>query len=298
MASTPSTSCEDQGSNDESLELLVSMGFDLDLASAALAVARGNLENAINYLTDETARSVVEASVTSCSQNCASFAEPSSHSSSSDVGSSLIVASTSQYSFDGGQSACTCIALEIAEKLVLSVDPLSELSPTFLDTALRRGIEIYESILTSSVNHMSAEDAWTHFSYLKLQGEIIQGVLSRDPSHPQGLTEILRRIYCPTSSASATEYGKDWVFVVLTKTPESILLCLSRHGYVLIDSHPRPHIWPDAFHAYAKRHKALEELVSSVQLVFPIVDLGPGVPDLMSIMYNSFDLYVFTKNPT
>jgi hypothetical protein len=268
------------------------MGFDLDLASAALTVARGNIESAINYLTDETARSVVEAAATS--HNCASSAMLPSHSSTGNMSRSLIVANTSQYSFDGGQSACTCIALEIAERLLLSADPLSELSPALIDNAMRRGVEIYESILTSSADHMSAEDAWTHFANLKLQGDIVQGVLSHDPSHPQGLAEILSRISGPTASASANERGKDCVFVVLTKTPESILLCLSRQGYLLIDSHPRPHIWPDAIHAYARRHKTLEELVASVHLVFPIVDLGSDVPDLMSVMYNSFDLYVFT----
>jgi hypothetical protein len=28
------------------------------------------------------------------------------------------------------------------------------------------------------------------------------------------------------------------------------------------------------------------------------VDLGPDVPELMAVMYNSFDLYTFVKKPT
>jgi hypothetical protein len=189
------------------------------------------------------------------------------------------------------------MALEIAQDLLLSGDPMSELSQEFLDSALRRGVEVYRSILTSSMEHTSAEETWTLFPHLKLQGEIVQGVLSHDPSHPQGLGQLLRGLSVghQASIPSIAEEGRDWVYVVLIKSPETILLCLSAHEYVLVDSHPRPHLWPDAIHAYAKRHRTLEGLVESVQTVFPIVDLGPDVPELMSIMYNSFDLYFFIK---
>lgn len=291
MASTDD-SCT---SNHEALALLVSMGFDQELSAAALAVSGGNVESAINYLTDETAEAVLRAEVVS--RLSSSAAGGGSMDSNRRMRKPMIVANSSQYSYDGGQSACTCMALEIAQGLVMSDEPASALSSTFLDRSLRRGLEIYTTILTSPTEHMSAEDSWTQFSNLKLQGEIVQGVLSHDPMHPQGLRSLLSG---RCSSATQDEHhGNDWVFVVLTKTPETVLLCLSRRdGYWLVDSHPRPNIWPDAVNAYAKHHASLEEMVASVNLIFPIVDLGPDVPELMAVMYNSFDLYTFVKKPT
>lgn len=282
-------------SNDDALALLVSMGFDQDLSSAALVVSAGNVESAINYLTDEAAEAVLRAEASRLS-NAAGDGYGSVISNLS-ISKPMVVAGSSQYSFDGGRSACTCMALEIAQGLLMSDDPSSALSSTFLDRSLRRGVEIYTSILTSSTEHMSAEEAWTQFSNLKLQGEIVQGVLSRDPSQPQGLLSLLRG-RC-SAAPQDEQRGHDWVFVVLTKTPETVLLCLSRRdGYWLVDSHPRPNIWPDAIHAYAKHHASLEEIVASVNLIFPFVDLGSDVPELMAVMYNSFDLYTFAKKPT
>jgi hypothetical protein len=252
------------------------------------------VESAINYLTDETAEAVLRAEVSRLSS---SAAVGGSMDSNRSMTKPMVVANCSQYSFDGGQSACTCMALEIAQGLVMSDEPTSALSSTFLDGSLRRGVEIYTTIMTSSTEHMSAEDAWTQFSNLKLKGEIVQGVLFHDPSHPQGLLSLLRG-RCAIASEDE-QHGNDWVFVVLTKTPETVLLCLSRRdGYWLIDSHPRPNTWPDAVNAYAKHHASLEKMVESVNLIFPIVDLGPDVPELMSVMYNSFDLYTFVKKPT
>jgi UBA/TS-N domain len=280
--------------NHESLALLVSMGFDQELSAAALVVSAGNVESAINYLTDEAAEAVLRAEASRLSS-----AGGGNGSMDLSLGTTkpVVLATSSQYSFDGGQSACTCMALEIAQELVMSDNPSAALSSTLLDRSLRRGVEIYTSILTSSTEHMSAEEAWTQFSNLKLEGEIVQGVLSHDRSHPQGLMSLLSG-RCSTVSR-VEQLGKGWLFVVLTKTPETVLLCLSQQdGFWLVDSHPRPNIWPDAIYAYAKHHASLEELVASVNLIFPIVDLGSDVPELMTVMYNSFDLYTFVKKPT
>jgi hypothetical protein len=270
------------------------MGFDQELSAAALVVSAGNVESAINYLTDDAAEAVLRAEASRLSS-----AGGGSGSMDLSLGTTkpMVLATSSQYSFDGGQSACTCMALEIAQELVMSDHPSSALSSTLLDRALRRGVDIYTSILTSSTEHMSAEEAWTQFSNLKLDGEIVQGVLSHDPSHPQGLMSLLSG-RCSTVRRDE-QRGNDWLFVVLTKTPETVLLCLSRQdGFWLVDSHPRPNIWPDAIYAYAKHHASLDELVASVNLIFPTVDLGSDVPELMTVMYNSFDLYTFVKTPT
>jgi len=100
--------------------------------------------------------------------------------------------------------------------------------------------------------------------------------------------------------------ASEWMAVVITKTPETVLvllppltsLCsssLPNKNYVLIDSHPRPQF--SASGAYAILHPSLESLVHSLSIIFPATDLGPDVSEVIAMMYNSFDLYSFqSKN--
>jgi UBA/TS-N domain len=102
--------------------------------------------------------------------------------------------------------------------------------------------------------------------------------------------------------------------VLLTKTPETVLICHrhspsiegNRNGqedcisndnprndtirdeWILIDSHPRP---PLSSNAYARRHRSLDDLVRTIHTIFPPTNLDPDVPEMMTMLYNSFDLY-------
>jgi hypothetical protein len=58
----------------------------------------------------------------------------------------------------------------------------------------------------------------------------------------------------------------------------------------LIDSHPRAaHLGADG--SYAKPHPNLVSLLQSLQAIFPPTELGPDIPEMMAMMYNSFDMY-------
>ena len=157
------------------------------------------------------------------------------------------------------------------------------------------GVQIYDRLQREgSVEHMSAEEVLQQnapeYPLQLLDGGVRQGMVSTNPSesadHPLGFQTILR--FCQTPDR--------WVAAVITKTPETVVVCLpplsggsAPVGYVLLDSHPRPQL--GAENAYGKTHESLEELCVALQAIFPATDLGPDIPEMMAMMYNSFDLY-------
>jgi len=269
----------------------------------------------------------------------------------------MVVSRKNQYSFgDDGRSACTCMALEMAAtflrqqfdrrnqqqqqeeqqrapKKVMNAEEIvggggtgidattstATAASDWISSGMERGERAYRNMaatLSSGVEHASAEQAWTMYDDLELDGNAIrQGILSEDPSHPQGLYRLL---YECIPGSDGNNIGDEWACVVMTKTPETVLLCLppaslqqqqqqpnggkARFNYVLLDTHPRPAQFGGdssadstvvADNAYGRFHKTMEDLIVSVRQIFPIVDLGDDVPELMAAMYNSFDLYLF-----
>ena len=110
---------------------------------------------------------------------------------------------------------------------------------------------------------------------LQLIGDLRQGILSHDSNHPLGLKALL--------TAAEDDGAK---VVLITKTPETVMVCLDQ--FAVLDSHPRP---PMTTNAYAKMHDNLDDLIVSLQSIFPPTELDPDVPEMMAMMYNSFDLY-------
>jgi hypothetical protein len=157
---------------------------------------------------------------------------------------------------------------------------------------ITQGVATYEQLSASSpVEHLSAEELLEKegsrdFFSVRSIG-IWQGVLSDQLHHPMGLKVLLDVI--------REEQPRDqWMTVLLTKTPETVLLCFPpkigpNSAFWLIDSHPRPQFGVDS--AYAKLHDSLDGLWMSLQAIFPTTDLGPDIPEMMATMYNSFDLY-------
>jgi hypothetical protein len=98
---------------------------------------------------------------------------------------------------------------------------------------------------------------------------------------------------------------QSYIAVVITKPPETVLVLIppasshssssSSHPYVLLDSHPRPQQLSPHYPtgSYALHHSSLRDLVTSLQQIFPVVELGSDVPEMMAMMYNSFDAYPF-----
>lgn len=285
---------------EEKTATLVSMGFSRSSSQRAIRESDGNLEHAVNKLlnleTDDNAQ---------CEEKRRAVPDSSAHTRGTGI-ETTIQSELSQYNIPDGRSACTCIALNAAQDFLLSVSTISssslsssaksksiiqrEFSSEFLQKMIFSGVSVYNQVKKSNegVEHMSAEEVLSKFSFpsIVLKGNIRQGVLSRNDD--LGLMSQLR---------ACREDGDcmKWTAVILSKTPETVCVCIppTIHTflpYVLIDSHPRPNqLHIDG--SYMKFHETIEDLVNTLYLLFPCTDLGPGVSDVMAMMYNSFDLY-------
>lgn len=276
-------------SSEDAVAMLTAMGFEASQATQALSICGGNVEQAANYLLGGGPPPPPPPAA-------AAAADATSHSgSSNDNDVRMIHSSVSQYTIDNGKSACTCIALTAAETFLKSCDSGLDqqeavtVSSAFLQDMVTAGLLAYEQLQSTAglaVEHLSAEEVMDAgaFSSLQVRGGIRQGVLSRDESNPMGLTQQLANC----------QDDESWMCVLITKTPETVLVCLPpRNGsgsFVLVDSHPRPQHF-EASGSYGRIHSSLSSLATSLSNIFPVTDLGPDIPDMMAIMYNSFDLY-------
>lgn len=250
---------------EDSAANLIAMGFEADKVEQALTICAGNTERAVELLLGGGPLVVDPGASTMANPGATSF----------------IQADISQYSVDSGRSACTCIALTGATMHLRE----PEVSREMLRNMVLQGVSAYQQ-MSRAVEHMSAEEVLNqqspHFP-LQILGGVRQGILSNDTDHPMGLKLLLQA--CQGEGAQV---------VLITKTPETVVVGLSPQ-FVLIDSHPRPQL--GAENAYAKTHSSLDDLVMCLQAIFPPTELGPDIPEMMAMMYNSFDLYPLGLKP-
>lgn len=264
-------------SDTDAISMLTALGFAAEAASEALRVCDGQVEAAANYL----------------------LTHGSSHTDANVESSSaveMIHSQISQYSFEDGRSACTCMALTAAKNFVLANstnnDPVAQVSASFLQEIITSGLVVYQQHFSgNAIEHLSAEEVLEKgaFPQLKLLGGIRQGILSRNYNDASGLVGTLRSI------RDSSPPG--WVACLITKTPETVLVCLPptrEERSILIDTHPRPHQFA-ANEAYARIHSSENDLWESLQAIFPYTDLGSDVPEMMAAMYNAFDVYVLVE---
>ena len=194
----------------------------------------------------------------------------------------------------------------------------------FLSTSIQEGIRLHHRSLVheSGVEHASVEEllracsiesnnnkvnssadlsSLKQFAYSPRQGVLSNASFSDDP---MGLEATLSQ--CQFDAIDQQSYTA----VVITKPPETVLVLLpplslspssssssssSPLPYVLIDSHPRPQQLSPNYPtgSFALFHVTMRDLVASLQQIFPYVDLGCDVPEMMAMMYNSFDAYPF-----
>lgn len=148
-------------------------------------------------------------------------------------------------------------------------------------------------------------------------GGIRQGILTA-ASRPSGstsssglgLADLLRS--CQQEGVLPAGQSS-WMAVVITKTPETVVVLLpstqsqssqssssqsSSLPYIIIDSHPRPGVVESGGGAYARMFlNGFDDLVAHLTTILPATELGPDIPEMMAVLYNSFDLYplVFVK---
>jgi len=255
-------------SSDEAISQLTAMGFEADQVEEALTVTNGNMDQAVNFLLG--------------GGTTAAAAVPSE--------SSLVLCDTSQYSVENGRSACTCIALMGAALFLASQE--KTVTKELLQNMIQQGVAAYQRLPSSGeVEHLSAEevlqqDIVEEFkSFSLLEGGVRQGILSGQADHPLGLRALLQ--------ACQTDNNNQWMAVLITKPPETVVALLppsTCSEYILMDSHPRPGLEG----AYARIHHSLEDLVQSLEAIYPVTELGPDIPEMMAMMYNSFDVYPLT----
>lgn len=259
--------------DNDSIQMMVSMGFSENDARAALRKYPGDVNRAINSL----------------------FEAPS-HTEADDSGTNnMVLSEISQYSFPNGKSACTYIALSGAliglPQLARNEGVSNVINSDFLTQSVLNGVNSYENN-KSDIEHASAEELLQSKSSfkesLKLLGHVRQGVISHENDQTQmqmGLGAILRECRLDTSSDQSK-----WLAIIMTKSPETVLIFIPpvsvEQPYILVDSHPRPH---SSNQAYATFCQSLESLVNEIEKIFSFTDLGPDVSDLMKMMYNSFD---------
>jgi hypothetical protein len=253
-------------SMNDALLQLSAMGFDESQSQLAISHTNGNLEKALEFLLNGGVDN-----------------NTNTNNNTNTINDALIQCGVSQYSLQNGRSACTCIAL-LGAVLFLQSEA-NQVTPAMLERMIHQGVQIYEkiaSVMEGEVEHLSVDEVLQEqvpeFERLWLQGGARQGVLGTSPD--LGLKSILQ--------ACQYECPNRWMSVVVTKTPETVVVFLSPEHYVLMDSHPRP---PFTENAHAYTFDSLDELVTKLQGIFPHADLGPDVPEVMAMMYNSFDMY-------
>lgn len=285
--------------NNEATSSLVSMGFDESQAQTALSTCSGNLDRAIDFLLGGGGAT---AAVNYNDNTCTPATDRT-----------IVHSEVSQYSSLSSRSACTSIALCFATRALseLKIRTDNELkniiSSSFLNETILQGMQSYDELQKNhnlSVEHLSVEEilqlstgSKELFTTMKLLPQSPrQGVLSSSTDNPMGLQSTLSA--CRSDASNEQSY----IAVVITKPPETILVILpplnattAHQNYVLLDSHPRPsnftpHHPPGS---YALFHSDLQGLVRSLEEIFPVVDLGSDVNEMMAMMYNSFDVYPF-----
>jgi hypothetical protein len=291
------------------IDMLILMGFNRDHSIQALSVC-GNVERAIESLLSGD-----------CDCLCVAGSE------SANESTNCIHSDMSQYSDASlGRSACTSIALTMACNLLNAItatetanrNPAGVINSAFLQNSIKEGIQLHSDLIgsraTDDVEHSSVDEIFhacekvsnnsdhpnkncstskNIISTLQLVREPKQGILTNLTNHPLGLEAALN--FCQDQHS--------YIAAVITKPPETVLVLLPPHcsassSYVLLDSHPRPHQLSPHYPAgsYALIHPTLADLVTSLKQIFPVMDLGEDVPEMMSMMYNSFEVYLTKKS--
>uniref|UniRef100_A0A7S2UJ74 UBA domain-containing protein n=1 Tax=Attheya septentrionalis TaxID=420275 RepID=A0A7S2UJ74_9STRA len=307
--------------DDASIAMLMSMGFPASQASEALRATDGDMDRAVNYILTGSVSSSASppsngSSRSSPNRNTTNSISPSRNNKDSSMVLGtlepiMINCDASQYTIQNGRSACTCIALAGANAFLSEMskpdpDPFEIITPAFLQRVLARGVWVYHQLMQkeastgnsekSNVEHKSAEEVLlavpdTTFGSMTAQGRtVVQGIIDDDMFHPMGF----RRKLASLRDDMAKTVRSSWMAVVITKTPETVVVCLSDNDEcLLLDSHPRPEL--QATGSYAMMHADLDSLCLTLFKLFPPVHMTSDISETMAMMYNSFDLYPFQQ---
>ena len=228
----------------------------------------------------------------------------------------LICSTFSQCDLTNGKSACTYIALAGVQILLPHINTSSSssysssslsninITPDIISRCLFEGAEKYQLYHDNNgnggVEHTSPEEVLPFYDNTIewVDNKVEQGMLGLNNNldgNAIGLLPLLSKVQ------QHHHYDNGYCAIVITKPPETIVTFLpplsnstnkndnnDNAYYILFDSHSRPNI-VDGGGAYMKIHNTINDLIKSIEDVFPAVDLND---DGLNMIYNSFDLYL------
>lgn len=264
------------------MEDLVAMGFEPDLAIAALNQCEGNFDLALEVLLTGGGRDTSGYAGTTINN------KPSCDNS----GSNIICLAISQYTFaDVGASACTVIAASMIDFILpaLTANSSTIFTADQLGEVVIKGVVRYSQQVSKQGIHMSVDELpGGFFANVKLlPGGIHQGVLTEN--------NAVRNLLAHAQSISdPTKY----VGIIVTKPPETICVILppaSNGGvsdrYMIFDSHSRPQDGLEGSYLYITHD--METLIHKLHHIFPSFPESIFQDGFMASMYNMFEGSVF-----
>ena len=202
----------------------------------------------------------------------------------------------SQYTLEGGESACTAIAFVAAIELLAkyALDGTLELDESqgrvLIDDVVTRGVMLAGEL--PDARHASFEEV-VNVAPAAMREAVVVGDLRQVLLEPaeearifiDELSRISQTYVTDSGSAPSIPFA-----VVLTALNQTILLIDSQATgiFLLFDSHPLPHLGLD--NAYIRRFQSREALCRSLAQSFPAPPLDPDANEAERILLRGCDL--------
>ena len=202
-----------------------------------------------------------------------------------DRGGSMVVrGSKSQYTFEGGEVACTSICLVAAKNLlILNPNEWNTIHAKTLDHWIEEGIARHRA---HGTKHSSVEQIWGLQLFADVAGALemgcpLQGTMSNQDTLRTALQQAHEFAFQGRTNQSLA--------VVFTKSGETVLCATDRFAseWLLMDSHGQSH--EKDKRAYIKIFQSLDAVVAFLLKKYPSQNFGDGL--LQSEMYDLFEVF-------
>jgi len=200
--------------------------------------------------------------------------------------------SLSQYSLDGGQSACTAVCVVAAVRILSTVgESIFELmsSPVKLDAWVLEGVKLYRALAgtdpsRSCHDHASMDDIFDAAAFRDIGKHVRRGIPY------QGTVENRGSLIDAFQAAVDFGDGQSRLAITLTKSGETVL-CMAdctdtEYRWFLFDSHGQSHEQKKL--SYCKEYSSFHRLLDAYQAKYPFQDFRDDY-SLQSAMYNLFE---------
>lgn len=199
------------------------------------------------------------------------------------LGHLVALGSLSQYTLEGGRSACTSVCLVAAARVLSAQHIVACATSEAVDDLVREGVERHRS-LSSSQQHVSVVEVWEAPTFSDLvnslrMGETFQG-------------HVACRQQLIDAFQAAVDFGVDCkrLCLLLTKSGETVLCyadCTNpSYRWYLFDSHGQSH--ENTKLAYWKHFPSFHRILDAFLTKYPPQSFGSD-DSIQSSMYNLFE---------